>query len=1170
MPDGAQRRNATRGATFGLETGARPDYAGGSMRLRTHLVLLVLAAVIPVLAFAGTMVFLFAKEQRHIVETGLQETTRALAVAVDRELASAISALQAVAMSHTLDASDLAGFRAHAVRILQRHEGWTAISLFDARGRLVLSTTSPPPGAPTSIADHQHFQTVLTTGQPVISSYFPSLLHGGASFAVAVPVKTARGLSHVLVAGVKPSVVSSILRQQRVASGSVWCVIDDHGIVLARTKSEDQFVGRPAPPEFTVRTRERGEGVVRATTLEGSGVYSAFSRIPVSGWTVAVGVPLAHVDGSVRRSVMTVIAGGTLLLAFGIALTLAFGRRIARPLATLSSAATTIARGEPFPTVVDGVAELDELARTLQQASEARRASEAALRASEQRLRRVVESNVTGVVFSDRHGRIADVNDTFLALTGFAREDVVAGRLTWSAISPPEHAASDARAAEEARTVGWWRPYEKELLRRDGSRVPVMVAGALLEPGGDVVVTFVHDLTEIRWANSERERLFVLLDALLSSAPVGYAVLDRDLRFVVVNDVLAEVNGRPAAHHIGQTVAEVVPHLADVLEPLHQRVLDTGEPLLNLELPAVDASEWWHGRHYLRSYYPVRSRTGEVLGVGAVVVDITERKRAEQRLAAQHAVTQILAEADGLDDAAPRLLGALCHALDSDAGEIWRIDPEAGVLRCVDAIDGRGLHGFVEGALDFTIERGVGLPGRVWASGKPVWIADVARERDEMRARAAGLHAAVAFPIVHGDIRGVAAFYSRRVREADSDLLEMLGSVGSQIGQFVERRRAERERARLLEVTEQALRGAEASERRHRLLVEALPHLAWTRRSDGTSDYVNRQWFEYTGLTPQQSEGDGWMSAVHPDDVERVGARWRQALAQGEGYEIEIRLRRRDGFYRWFLTRVEPIRDGGGAVVMWLGIAVDIDTQKRAELVAVHANRAKDNFLATLSHELRTPLTAMLGWVRLLRTRRLEPSMIERGFDTIERNVKLQAQIVDDLLDVSRIVAGKLDLRVVPVDLGQLIEEAVDGVRPSAEAKALTLEVVIDDAARRSAGDPDRLMQVLGNLLTNAVKFTDRGGRVEVRLERRGGRGRIAVRDTGKGIDPALLPHVFDRFRQGMEPGAEGHGGLGLGLAIVKHLVELHGGTVFAESEGEGRGATFVVQLALADEWGEP
>jgi len=237
--------------------------------------------------------------------------------------------------------------------------------------------------------------------------------------------------------------------------------------------------------------------------------------------------------------------------------------------------------------------------------------------------------------------------------------------------------------------------------------------------------------------------------------------------------------------------------------------------------------------------------------------------------------------------------------------------------------------------------------------------------------------------------------------------------------------------------------------------------------------------------------------------------------------------------------------------------------EQAARSTAEAANRMKDEFLATVSHELRTPLTAMLGWIWWLRRGAGDAEAQARAIETVERNARAQAQLVEDLLDVSRIVTGKLRLDVRPADLRDIITAAIDSVRTAADGKGVTLEARLPDAAAGAVVDPDRLQQVVWNLVSNAIKFTPEGGHVDVTLEQRPSEASIVVTDTGAGISPAFLPYVFDRFRQAEASSTRTHGGLGLGLAIVRHLVELHGGTVRAASPGEGHGTTFTVTVPL-------
>ncbi|HEX6213121.1 MAG TPA: ATP-binding protein [Methylomirabilota bacterium] len=237
---------------------------------------------------------------------------------------------------------------------------------------------------------------------------------------------------------------------------------------------------------------------------------------------------------------------------------------------------------------------------------------------------------------------------------------------------------------------------------------------------------------------------------------------------------------------------------------------------------------------------------------------------------------------------------------------------------------------------------------------------------------------------------------------------------------------------------------------------------------------------------------------------------------------------------------------------------------ERARTEADAANRAKDEFLAVLSHELRTPLTAMLGWARMLRAGRLAPDQVHHAVGVIERNIRFQAQLVNDLLDVSRITSGKLHLDFAPVDLVATIDVVLESTRPMANAKGIAVSRELGAAVVFVRGDRGRLHQIVANVVSNAIKFTPPGGRIDVRLDRTARAARVVVRDTGTGIDPALMPNIFDRFKQGDSSTTRSHGGLGLGLAIVRHLVELHGGSVEATSPGPGQGSTFTIMLPIS------
>jgi PAS domain S-box-containing protein len=281
----------------------------------------------------------------------------------------------------------------------------------------------------------------------------------------------------------------------------------------------------------------------------------------------------------------------------------------------------------------------------------------------------------------------------------------------------------------------------------------------------------------------------------------------------------------------------------------------------------------------------------------------------------------------------------------------------------------------------------------------------------------------------------------------------------------------------------------------------------------------------------------------------------------GKVDHFETVRRRKNGELIDISLSVSPIRDDDGRIVGASKIARDITLLRQAFLAAQEANRLKDDFLASLSHELRTPLNAILGYTRILRAGIIGPDRYDKAIETIERNANSLAQIVEDVLDVSRIISGKMRLNVQLVDVPDIVQAAVDAVTPAADAKGVGIETVIDPRATPVSGDPDRLQQVLWNLASNAVKFTNRGGKVQVRLERVDSHVEVVVNDTGIGISREFLPHIFERFRQADAGITRERGGLGLGLAIARQLVEMHGGTIDVASGGAGLGSTFRVRL---------
>ena len=429
-----------------------------------------------------------------------------------------------------------------------------------------------------------------------------------------------------------------------------------------------------------------------------------------------------------------------------------------------------------------------------------------------------------------------------------------------------------------------------------------------------------------------------------------------------------------------------------------------------------------------------------------------------------------------------------------------------------------------------------------------------------------------------------------------SDLTQVVifFAAGALLVAFMERARRVQERsAEALRAREAAEASRRAREERLRISEESL-HAAmdlvgmatWTvDLRTGETNWSERH-FHLLGLDPEHAVAspETWLERVHPHDHERVARAWEEARASGGLFRETYRVVWPDGTVRWIEARGGFLRDEAGRPLVGTGAFHDVterrlDHEARERLLenaerlrieaetaradAEQASVAKDHFLATLSHELRSPLQGMVGWIAVLRSGRLDTARAARALDAIERSVRLQAQLVSDLLDVSRIVAGKLQLAMSVVDVCAVVESTTEEMRPVAQRGDVVLRTSSVPRAFVS-GDPERLHQIVANLVSNAVKFTRPGGSVEVRCEPRGGDVTIEVEDDGEGIEPDILPRIFDRFAQADSSPTRRHGGLGLGLAIVKHLTEAHGGRADARSAGPGKGATFTVTLPAA------
>jgi signal transduction histidine kinase/DNA-binding response OmpR family regulator len=425
--------------------------------------------------------------------------------------------------------------------------------------------------------------------------------------------------------------------------------------------------------------------------------------------------------------------------------------------------------------------------------------------------------------------------------------------------------------------------------------------------------------------------------------------------------------------------------------------------------------------------------------------EVAERRRSEARLATEHAITRALALASDLEPAITSILSVFIENMDASVANRWEVAKDGHSIVCRETLSSpdkaKQMKGFIAESKALNFKFGKGLPGEVWARKAPVWLASTVKGENFPRSRqaaAAGLFSGIGFPIkISGEVCGVIEFFATEMAEPDAKLLEMLEVVGSEIGQFIQRKQIEEERENLL-LREKVLR----------------------------------------------------------EDAE-------------------------------------------------------------------NANRMKDEFLATLSHELRTPLNSILGWSQIVLNDMVEGEGLRAALETIHRNATAQAQLIEELLEASRLITGKILLNLEPTDIVPVIEAAIEIVRPRAAAKSIEIKSSFESGSRTITSDQTRLQQMVWNLLTNAIKFTPNGGRVEVGTDLLGDNIRIMVTDSGMGIAPDFLPFVFDRFRQQDSTSTRRHDGLGLGLAIVRHLAELHGGQVAAESGGLETGSTFIISLPI-------
>ncbi|MBW4550767.1 MAG: DUF4118 domain-containing protein [Aphanocapsa sp. GSE-SYN-MK-11-07L] len=650
---------------------------------------------------------------------------------------------------------------------------------------------------------------------------------------------------------------------------------------------------------------------------------------------------------------------------------------------------------------------------------------------------------------------------------------------------------------------------------------------------------------------------FCIIDIIFDpeSRPIDY-------RFVQTNPAFIRLTGLPQ-NTLGKTARQLVPDLEEFWFETYGQVALTGEAV-RFENKSEPMNRWF-------DVYASRVGDASSRRVAVVFNNISDRKQSEaalQRAANFSAFCVSLADAlrplaDPVEvqAIASRVLG---EYLGANRVVYFEVQGDNYVVE----------RDYVNGASPLVGNYPVDSFGpkllAAYRSGCAVSVADVGADRNLSPAQrlayaAVQIGAYIGIPLVKGGqlIAGLAV-HTAKPRAWTTDEVALAEEVAERTWAAVEQARAEA-----------ALR---ESESQLKLASESAKLGLWFWNLETDTLTWTEQCKALFGLPADADMSyEIFLAALHPDDRQPTQAAVMQSINDHLDYNIEYRTCWPDHTLHWIAAKGSCTYDPTGQPIRMMGVALDISDRKQAEAereqllereqaareAAEQANRIKDEFLAVLSHELRSPLNPILGWSKLLQKGKLDAAKTKQALATIERNAQLQAELIDDLLDVARILRGKLSLTVSAVNLTTTIHSAIETVRLAAEAKSITIKPHLESELGSVAGDPTRLQQVVWNLLSNAVKFTPAGGLVEVHLEQVEQQVQFTVTDNGKGIGPEFLPHVFDYFRQADSTTTRKFGGLGLGLAIVRQIVELHGGTIWAESQGEGLGARFTVQLPL-------
>ena len=646
------------------------------------------------------------------------------------------------------------------------------------------------------------------------------------------------------------------------------------------------------------------------------------------------------------------------------------------------------------------------------------------------------ETASLGFYWIGSDGVILAANQAELDLLGYAREEFIGRHIAEFHVD--RESIDDILHSLAAGEVV--RNRESRMRCKDGTTKHVLIDSSVLWKDGRFVNMrcLTLDVTDRRRAEEAQARLAAIVESS-QDAIVGKTL---EGRIVSWNASAEQLFGYRADEVIGNSVTLLIPPELQSEELTILEKLRRGERIDHYE--TVRVAKDGHRIEVSLTISPIRDGAGRIIGASKIARDFTARKRDEQRLATQYGVTQALAESATLSQAAERILYAICGHLGWKVGTLWVVDDQSQTLCCAQFYHAPEVQvpEFEQSTRQLVFQREEGLPGRVWATGKPVWIQDVVADDNFPRAwvaSAGGLHSGLGLPItLNQQVLGVMEFFSEEIRQPEPEVIAMMKAIGSQIGQFIERQRASE------------LRKATAAE----------------------------------------------------------NARLLASLQE--------------------------------------------------------ADQRKDEFLAMLAHELRNPLAPIRNAVQIIRRKGLPVPELQWSTEVIHRQTNQLTRLVDDLLDISRITRGKVEMRKETVELSEVLNSALEASRPLIEKWEHKVTICLPPRPVRLFADPTRLTQVFLNLLNNAAKYTDQGGHIELKAELEGNDVVVMIRDNGIGISPEMLPRIFEPFAQVDRSLARAQGGLGIGLTLVQRLLALHGGTIEARSEGPGKGSEFIARVPIA------